>query len=378
MPDALVVGGGPAGLAAATWLARYRASVAVIDAGEHRNRWATHAHGYLGSDPTSPADLLASARHDLARYPEVGFCEGRATAAQRQADGSFGVVLDSGRVLSALRVVLATGVRDVFPEVAGFFDHYGRSVFHCPTCDGYEARDRPVVAFGWSEQVVGFALTLLGWASSVTVVTDGRRFEGDVRHRELLAAQGVRLLEDDAVELVGPPGALEGVRLRGGELLSCGVVFFTIAHRPQSDLDVQLGCRRNQDDCTVVDEQGATTVPGVYAAGDMTPGLQLVQVAAAEGAVAGVACAQSLRGEGGMPRGWEGRVPGYEGPMTEHRHTDRPAAERLDELGDEIEELRTRADAPMGEGEGEGRPRFIDSGEEDRGEPVDDTITPPG
>lgn len=359
MHDAVVVGGGPAGLAAATWLARYRARVLVVDAGEHRNRWAERAHGYLGSDPISPTALLDAARRDLAQYGEVELRTGRACTARREADGTFTIGLDDGTPVSARRLVLATGVRDVFPEVRNFFDHYGRSVFHCPTCDGYEARDRPVVAFGWSEHVVGFALTLLGWASSVTVVTDGRPFEGDTWHRERLAAQGVRVLEDDAVELVGSPGDLQGVRLRSGEVLSCGLAFFSIAHRPQADLDLQLGCRRTDDDCTEVDVEGATSIPGVFAAGDMTPGLQLVQVAAARGTVAGVACAQSL---------------GMGVPMTAYDDAERPAAERLDDLGDEIDEVRAR----VAEDQGEDEPRFLESGEADAAQPVDNTIVPPG
>jgi thioredoxin reductase len=358
-PDAVVVGGGPAGLAAATWLARYRVRTLVVDAGEHRNRWAAQAHGYLGSDPVAPADLLARARKDLAAYPEVELRAGRVVDACHGPRGAFTLTLDGGEVVEARRIVLATGVRDVFPDVGNFFDHYGRSVFHCPTCDGYEARGQAVVAVGWSEQVVGFALTLLGWASTVTVVTNGRRFEGDTRHRELLAAKGVRLLEDDAFELVGRPGELEGVRLRGGELLPCGLAFFSIAHEPQSDIDLRLGCRRTEENCVAVDTEGATSVPGVYAAGDSTPGLQLVQVAAAEGAVAGVACAQSL---------------GMGVPMTDHIDAERPAAEHLDELGDEIDEIRTR----LAEDQGENEPLFIESGRQDAGQPVDDTITPPG
>ena len=375
MLDAVVVGGGPAGLSAATWLARYRKQVVVLDSGEHRNRWVDRAHGYLGSDPMAPAELLASAREDLARYPEAEVRPGRAVTARRRDDGNFVVGLEDGTEVEARRIVLATGVQDVFPDVEGFFEHYGCSVFHCPTCDGYEARDRPVVAFGWSEQVVGFALTLLGWARTVTVVTDGRRFEGDTRDRERLAAQGVRVLEGEAVALEGERGRLEGVRLRGGEVLDCELAFFSIAHVPASDLDRQLGCRRTEEDCVAVDEQGATSVPGAYAAGDVTPGLQLVQVAAAKGTVAGVACARSLRGEGGIPEAWHGRVPGYEGPMTHHQHADRPAAERLDQLGEEIDELRDEVAADEGAGD---ERRFVDQGRHDRGQPVDDTITPPG
>jgi len=227
----VVVGGGPAGLSAATWAARYRRSVLVVDSGEYRNRWAVKAHGYLGSDPSNPMALLARARADLANYPEVELCAGRATAARREADGRFVVTVD-GEEHAGLRLILAMGVVDTFPEVAGFFDHYGRSVFHCATCDGYEAQGRSVVILGWGEQVVAFAVGLLDWADRLTVVTEGHTLEGDDRHRRLLARHDIGLVEDDAVEFVGEPGALRGVRLAGGHVLDADLVFFSIAHRP--------------------------------------------------------------------------------------------------------------------------------------------------
>jgi thioredoxin reductase len=307
MHDAVVVGGGPAGLSAATWLARYRHGVVVLDSDEQRNRWVEHAHGYLGLDPVRPSTLLDRARQQLGAYPEAGIRRCRVDTARREQDGTF--VLDAdGETVRARRLVLATGMKDQFPEVAGFFEHYGASVFHCPTCDGYEARHADVVVFGWSVQVVGFALTLTGWARSVTLVTDGRPFEGEDHHRASLAASGVEVLEDEAVELVGSRGDLRGVRLVNAGLVGCQVAFFSIAHQPVSGLARQLGCELTDEGCVQVDEEGATTVAGVYAAGDVTPGLQLIQVAAAKGTVAGVACAQSLRGEGGIRQGWEGHL----------------------------------------------------------------------
>lgn len=309
MRDAVVVGGGAAGLAAATWIARYRRSVSVLDGGEPRNRWVDLAHGYLGEDPVHPADLMARARQQLLRYQEAELRPVQATSARRDGRG-FSVETDDGQCLRARRLVLATGVRDRFPEVEGFFEHYGASVFHCPTCDGYEARDARVVVLGWNDDVTGFALTLLGWARSVTIVTDGRPFEGDASCRRQLADAEIPVLEDDAAALLGVRGHLEGIRLQGAGVVPCELAFFSIAHEPRTALAQQLGCRLTGDGCIVVDEEAATSVPGVYAAGDITPGLQLVQVAAAKGATAGVACARSLRGEGGTPDAWEGLVPG--------------------------------------------------------------------
>jgi thioredoxin reductase len=296
--DALVVGGGPAGLSAATWLARYRRSVVVLDSGEYRNRWVTRSHGYLGADPQDPMRLLEQAREDLARYDRVAVRRARATGVRQDEEGRFVVTVD-GDELVALRLVLATGVVDQFPEVDGFLDHYGTSVFHCPTCDGYEARDRSVVVLGWSEHVAGFALGLLDWAARVTVVTEDRPFEGEDRHRDALARHGVALVEDDAVALEGERGDLRAVHLRSGVRLPAELVFFSVAHHPRVDLAAQLGCELTSEGCLVVDDEGHTSVEGVYAAGDVTPGIQLAVVAAGTGTVAGVACAASLRGEPG-------------------------------------------------------------------------------
>ena len=302
--DVAVVGGGPAGLSAATWAARYRRSVLVVDSGEYRNRWVDRSHGYLGDDPADPMELLRRARADLARYPEVTFCEGRASSARRNAEGQF--VLTIGDDIgdedhAALRLVLATGVVDEFPEVDGFFDHYGHSVFHCATCDGYEAQDRSVVVLGWGEHVVAFALGLLDWAREVTIVTEGRRLEADDAHRAVLARHGIGVREDDAVAFEGDRRALQGVRLAGGDVLGADLVFFSIAHRPRLELAEQLGCDTDADGCLCVDRDGRTSVAGCYAAGDITPGFQLASIAAGKGAAAGVAAAISLQGEPGAP-----------------------------------------------------------------------------
>ena len=296
----IVVGGGPAGLSAATWAARYRRSVLVVDSREYRNRWVEQSHGYLGRDPADPMALLEQARADLARYPEICFCDGTATGARREPDGRFVVTLD-GAEYPGLRLILAMGVVDEFPEVEGFFDHYGTSVFHCATCDGYEAQGRMVVILGWGEQVVSFAVGLLAWADKLTVVTEGHPLEGDERHRALLARHGIGLVEDDAVALVGERGALRGVRLAGGDQLDADLVFFSIAHRPRLELAHQLGCEVDDDGCLIVDRDGLTSVPGCYAAGDITPGFQLAPIAVGKGAAAGVACAISLQGEEGSP-----------------------------------------------------------------------------
>jgi thioredoxin reductase len=298
--DAVVVGAGPAGLAAATWLARYRRDVVVVDAGEQRAREVEWSHGYLARDPQRPAELFATAREQLSRYPTVTIVDGTVVAARRAGDG-FRLDLADGREVATLRVVLATGVTDAFPELDGFAEHYGASAFHCPACDGYDAEGRHVVAYGWDERLVGFATSLLNWASSVTVLTSGRRFAGDEACRTVLAAHEVELVETPAVRLVGRRGALEGVELADGRLVPAEVLFFSVDHRPRTDLARALGCAIDDEGYVAIDINGATSVPGVFAAGDVAPGLQLVQVAAAQGCAAGIAAAHSLHGSDGSP-----------------------------------------------------------------------------
>ena len=295
--DVVVVGGGPSGLAAASWLGRYRRSVVVLDSQEYRAAKVDRSHGYLGRDPQVPLELLAKGREEVLVYPTVQVRQRLASTVVRRDDGRFDVDDD----LLAHRIVLACGVKDAFPAVEGFDEHYGASVFHCPSCDGYEARDRHAIALGWDAHLVGFAATLKNWAASVTVVTNGIRFQGDEGCRSDLAALDIDLLERDVVRFRGSRGDLTGVELDGGEVLGASMVLFSVAHHPRTQLAEALGCELDKDGLVVVNSKGLTTVQGVYAAGDLTPGLQLVSVAAASGVVAGVECAHSFFGAKGAP-----------------------------------------------------------------------------
>jgi thioredoxin reductase len=292
--DVLVCGGGAAGLAAALWLGRYRRQVLVVDAGEQRNLAAERSHGYLTRDGIPPGELLAAARQDAARYETVHFLEARAQAASPTHDG-FVVRTDRGPV-EAQRVLLATGVTDEFPAIPGFDELYGRHIFHCSCCDGYETSGLEVLAIGWGEHVAGYALDLLEWGAKVRVVTNGNTFEGDETCRIAMKKHDIDLIEETVDEFYVEDGAMRAVRLGSGRELTADRAFFSIAHHPRTELAAQLGCAIDEMGYVEVGPHGETSVEGVYAAGDLTPGEQLVQAAAAEGAIAGVACAMSLRG----------------------------------------------------------------------------------
>lgn len=298
--DALVVGGGVAGLSAASWLGRHRRRTLVVDAGRARNLPSEQVHGLLGHEGISPHELLERGREDLARYPHVEVLTGEVTDVRVHSSG-FEVSIDGHRHVTAARLVLSTGVRDELPDIEGIDEHYGRDVFHCPTCDGYEARDLAVAVVGWGQHVPAFAVELLDWAKRVHVVTDSTRSDITTEQRERLIARGVAMIEGTVEELCGSPGALEGVRLSDGRQVEANLAFFSVAHHPAVDLAARLGCQRAEDGRLQVDEHGLTTVDGVYAAGDVTPGMQLLAVAAAQGTIAGVACAASLHGRASAP-----------------------------------------------------------------------------
>jgi thioredoxin reductase len=292
--DVVVCGGGPAGLAAALWLGRYRRKVLVVDAARQRNLAAAMSHGYLTRDGSAPGDLLAAAREDVEAYGTVDLLDGEVQGAARSGKG-FTVHTDQGTV-EALRVILTTGVTDEFPSIPGFGELYGRHIFHCSCCDGYESSGLEVLAIGWGEHVAGYALDLLEWGANVRLVTNGNTFEGDQACRSAMKRHDIELIEELVEEFYVEDGAMTGVRLGSGRELSAQRAFFSIAHHPRNELASGLGCGLDDMGYVSVGPHGETSVEGVYAAGDLTPGEQLVQVAAAEGAVAGIACAMSLRG----------------------------------------------------------------------------------
>jgi thioredoxin reductase len=294
--DALVVGGGPAGLSAALWLGRYQRSTLVVDAGQPRNRHADLAHGIPGRDPVAPDELLADMRAQVERYPEVWLRSGTVTGLQGDSGTGFTAVIDGAHRVTASRVVLASGVGDQLPDLEGFEEHYGTDVHHCPACDGYEIRGQDVIVLGAGDQVPAFASEVLDWAASVRIITDTSGPAFDAEQRRNLTEHGIEVVDGPATALVGDPGALTGVRLEDGTCVPGSSVFFSYAHRPAHDLAVGLGCELDDDGQLAVNGFQLTSVDGVYAAGDITPGLQLVVIAMGQGVSAGVACATSLRG----------------------------------------------------------------------------------
>ncbi|MEP6686759.1 MAG: NAD(P)/FAD-dependent oxidoreductase [Gemmatimonadales bacterium] len=292
----MVVGGGPAGLSAALMLGRCRRRVLVCDTGESRNRWSHAVHGFLTRDGTSPATLLRTAREELRPYETVELRTVQVVDVTRDAHG-FEVRCADGTVLRSRKLLLATGVLDDVPEIPGLEPLYGRSVHHCPYCDGWEWRDQPVAVYGRGDAGAALAVALTVWTGDLVLCTDGPASHSE-ESRERLVGSGIRVREERVRRLEGQDGRLERIVFEEGDVEIRRALFFATGQRQASELPARLGCRFLENGAVDTGECEATNVPGLYVCGDASREAQFVVVAAAEGAEAGMAINKALLEEG--------------------------------------------------------------------------------
>jgi thioredoxin reductase len=290
--DVAIIGGGPAGLNAALVLGRCLRRVLVIDAGKPRNAAAPALHGFLSRDGITPGELLRIGRQQLRAYETVKFREGTASAI-RLVGRRFEVRV-AGVRHSSRKILFATGVVDRLPEVPGAAELYGRGVYHCPYCDGYEISSGPVAVYGEHTKGMGLVRTLLCWTRDIVLCTNGpARLPKE--ERNFLDRHGVVLREDKLERLAGR-SKLEMVVFAGGEEMPRAGLFFNTGQYQHSELPAKLGCREAKG-AVVTDKDGQTTVRGAYLAGDASKDVQLAIVAAAEGAKAAFAINKALTSE---------------------------------------------------------------------------------
>jgi thioredoxin reductase len=290
--DVVVVGAGPAGLSAALILGRCRRRVIVVDAGKPRNAGAQALHGFLTRDGTPPLELLRIGREQLKPYRTVSLLHGQVLDARSTRDG-FSVRLDDGRRLASRCLLLATGVVDHVPRLEGIERFYGRSVFHCPYCDGWEVRDQPIAIHGRGRSGAGLALDLTAWSRHLTLCTNGAPRLSRMEQRRL-DAQRIAVRSARILRLEGDNGMLSRIVFRDGSTLPCKAMFFSAPQHQRSDLAARLGCRFTRKGAVSTGWCESTNVRGLFVAGDASRNVQLAIIAAAEGAQAAFAINKSL------------------------------------------------------------------------------------
>ena len=291
--DVAVVGGGPAGLSAGLWLARYLHKVVVIDSGDPRN-WETRGiNGYLGHQGIRSPELRRIGRLEGEKYG-AQFVSGIVETATNETGELFAICLRDGKTIEARRILLAIGIRDVWPDIPGLDQCYGETAHVCPDCDGYETRGKKTVVIGIGRKAVGMALALTTWTKEIVICTNGEAPDMNQELLNVLKPLNIPVLDSPITCVLSQNKEIRGVELKGGMSLDCERLYFAIGQYPSDDLGTQLGCDRDKIGRVVIDERNHTSVKNVFAAGDVAGGPQLAIAAAASGAIAAVAIHASL------------------------------------------------------------------------------------
>lgn len=288
--DVVIVGGSYAGLSAALQLARARKDVLVVDAGRRRNRFTAHAHGFLGHDGWEPGAIAVKAREQLLAYPTVRWMEDEATGGAATAD-AFTVTLAGGGTVAARRIVLAPGVEDVLPDVPGLAERWGKGVYNCPYCDGYERGGGPLGVLAVGPVSMHQALLVPDWGPT-TLFLNGA-FEPTGEERAALVARGVTVEPVPVAHLAGAASVV----LADGRTVELAGLFTAGRTRPNGTLAHELGCALEDGPTgpfVATDMMKQTSVQGVFACGDAARPAGSVALAVGDGAMAGAAAHRSL------------------------------------------------------------------------------------
>jgi thioredoxin reductase len=293
--DIAIVGGGPAGLSAGVWLARYLHSVVLVDSGDPRN-WATRGvNGFLGLPRIRPPELRELGREECRRYG-VTLVDAIVDGVRQLGDEHFALTLENGARYEARRLLLAIGLRDNWPDIPGLKHVFGANAHVCPDCDGFECRDKKTVVVGTGRKAVGLALNLTTWTRDIIICTNGDPpgFDREEYCRKLDALNIPVITERVTCLTTSEKRELYSLELANGMCLDADKLFFTFGQHAADDLGAQLGCDRDEDGQIIVDDRYHTSVRNVFAAGDIVPGPQLAVTAASDGAMAALAIHKSL------------------------------------------------------------------------------------
>ena len=283
--DVAIIGGSYAGLSAAMTLGRARRNVVIIDSGKPCNRQTPHSHNLITHDGKTPAEISALARAQVLAYPTVQMRAGLVTQAAG-TDGAFTVTTDDGQVLEAKKLIFATGIADIMPEITGFAECWGISAIHCPYCHGYEYSDARTGVLMNGEMALEYLKMIRNWTADLTLYTNGPATFDEAARAKMLAF-GAEIVETPIASLSHENGYLQTLRHTDGTTREIAALYHRPAFVQHSLLPQDLGCELNPQGFIKVDEAQKTTVAGIYAAGDNSGAFRGLTGAMAAGTVAG-------------------------------------------------------------------------------------------
>jgi thioredoxin reductase len=284
--DVIIIGGSYAGLSAALTLGRATRNVLVIDAGKPCNRQTPHSHNFLTHDGHEPAAISKAAKAEVLQYPTVRFLEGKAISAV-QIDGGFNVGVENGENFTARKILLATGLKDVLPDIRGLAECWAISAVHCPYCHGYEVKNEKIGLLMNGEHAFEMAKTLNHWNKDLTVLTNGKS-QLSAEQTEKLKSKSINIIEDEVVELLHNNGCLEDVVFKNGEKIALKAIYLKSDVEQHCNFNEQLGFELTDLKTIKVDEQQQSTAKGVYAAGDCATLFRSLSIITAAGTMAAV------------------------------------------------------------------------------------------
>ncbi len=282
--EVLIIGGSYAGLSAAMALGRSLRQVLVIDSGKPCNRFTPHAHNFITHDGQVPAQIAKQARQQVERYNTVFFHEGLAVEG-RKTEAGFEVETEAGEVFFAKKLIFATGLRDVLPDIPGLSDCWGKTALHCPYCHGYEVRKQPTAILGNGDYGYDFSKLISHWTADLTLLTNGPSTLDEAR-AEKLNKHGIRLVETEIDHLKQVDGQLQAIVFKDNTSLPMNAMYLHPDPVQQCSIPQQLGCEMTELGLLKVDMMQKTTVPGVFACGDNSSP-RFLSAAVATGGMAG-------------------------------------------------------------------------------------------
>jgi thioredoxin reductase len=294
--DVIIVGAGPAGLSAALILGRACRQVLLCDSGTPRSWASKKMHGFVSREGMAPEAFRRAAHRELSALDNVQFVQGEATGATRRSDGSFVCTIAPRKRVLGRKLLIATGLFDQLPRIEGIDRFFGKSVFQCPYCDGWEIRHTRVAVYGRSQRGFEMARAMTAWSRDLVLCTDGHcRLPRSTR--VALARNRIELIDTPIARLVGTGGNLSAIEFSDGRSVPRDVLFFDTPSSGQSRLAESLGCQFTRQNGVKCGQYEATSVPGVFVAGNIIRDVQLSIVAAAEGARAAFGINRALTRE---------------------------------------------------------------------------------